>query len=743
MRSLLNDDVTHILDGLNDPQREAVMAPLGNSLVIAGAGSGKTRVLVHRIAWLVQAENISPYGIMAVTFTNKAASEMRGRVEQLLDIPSRSLWVGTFHGIAHRLLRRHWDAAGLPQNFQILDADDQLRLVKRIMKSMDIDPEKWPPRQAMSFINSQKDEGLRARDVPAGEDLYQITHKKIYQTYETLCRDGGLVDFAELLLRSHELWLEQPELLAHYQDRFGQLLVDEFQDTNRIQYAWLRVLAGERGHLMAVGDDDQSIYGWRGARIENIHKFNEDFSDAKLIRLEQNYRSTSTILSAANALINHNTGRLGKQLWTDGEEGDRIKLYSGFNDLDEARFAVDRISQWVDGGGSPDECALLYRSNAQSRVLEEALLRTQIPYRIYGGLRFFERAEVRNAMAYMRLTVLPHSDPAFERVINTPTRGVGDKTLETIRDIARARGVSLWQAAKDGTADGVFKGKAAKGIVDFITLIEHIADGLDTLPLHEIAQLCVEESGLMEFHSRERGERGLARKENLEELIRACREFSGDLSFPAVNGPEDDADGEEMSVIDEFLDQAALDAGDHQAGDGACVQLMTLHSAKGLEFPLVFLVGVEEGLFPHRMSAEDPSRLEEERRLAYVGITRAMRQLYITYAETRRLHGSDTYNRPSRFVAELPKDLVEEVRLRGAVSRPIAPARFSRLGNSAPMEEDNAPLRIGQRVSHAKFGEGVVLGCEGQGDRAVVKVNFDSEGEKRLMLSYANLEAMD
>ena len=739
----MNDDVTHILDGLNDPQREAVMAPLGNSLVIAGAGSGKTRVLVHRIAWLVQAENISPYGIMAVTFTNKAASEMRGRVEQLLDIPSRSLWVGTFHGIAHRLLRRHWDAAGLPQNFQILDADDQLRLVKRIMKSMDIDPERWPPRQAMSFINSQKDEGLRVKDVPVGEDLYQITQRKIYETYERLCREGGLVDFAELLLRSHELWLEQPELLAHYQDRFSQLLVDEFQDTNRIQYAWLRVLAGQSGHLMAVGDDDQSIYGWRGARIENIHKFNEDFADAKLIRLEQNYRSTSTILSAANALINHNTGRLGKQLWTDGEEGERIKLYSGFNDLDEARFAVDRISQWVDGGGSPDECALLYRSNAQSRVLEEALLRTQIPYRIYGGLRFFERAEVRNAMAYMRLTVLPHSDPAFERVINTPTRGVGDKTLETIRDIARSRGVSLWQAAKDGTAEGVFKGKAAKGIVDFITLIEHIADGLDTLPLHEIAQLCVEESGLMEFHSKERGERGLARKENLEELIRACREFSGDLSFPAVNGPEDDADGEEMSVIDEFLDQAALDAGDHQADDGACVQLMTLHSAKGLEFPLVFLVGVEEGLFPHRMSAEDPSRLEEERRLAYVGITRAMRQLYITYAETRRLHGSDTYNRPSRFVAELPKDLVEEVRLRGAVSRPIAPARFSRLGNGAPMEEDNAPLRIGQRVSHVKFGEGVVLGSEGQGDRAVVKVNFDAAGEKRLMLSYANLEAME
>ena len=735
-------DVTAILDGLNKPQHEAVTAPLGNALVIAGAGSGKTRVLVHRIAWLVQAEGISPYAIMAVTFTNKAAAEMRARVESLLDIPARSLWVGTFHGIAHRLLRRHWDAAGLPQNFQILDADDQLRLVKRIMRELDLDEQKWPARQAMWFINGQKDEGLRARDVPASNDLYQITHKKVYAAYETLCREGGLVDFAELLLRSHEIWLEKPEILQHYQERFGELLVDEFQDTNRIQYAWLRVLAGSSGHIMAVGDDDQSIYGWRGARIENIHKFNEDFAGAKLVRLEQNYRSTSTILTAANALIANNTGRLGKELWTSGDEGDPIRLYSGFNDLDEARFVADRIQQWVDGGGSPDECAILYRSNAQSRVLEEALLRTQIPYRIYGGLRFFERAEIRNAMAYMRMSVQPHAGPAFERVVNTPPRGIGDKTVEIIRELARSRGLSLWQAAKDGLSEGAFKGRAATGITEFIRLVGDISDALATAPLHDIAQMCIEDTGLLEHHAKERGERGLARKENLEELVRACRQFNGELSFPLPTEPGEAA--EELSVIDEFLDQAALDSGERQASEGPCVQLMTLHSAKGLEFPLVFLSGMEEGLFPHRMSAEDPNRLEEERRLAYVGVTRAMRSLYLTYAETRRLHGSDTYNRPSRFVAELPKALVEEVRLRGDVSRPIAPARFSRLGKSAAtIEEDDAPLRIGQRVAHGKFGEGMVIGCEGQGDRAVVVINFTDAGEKRLMLGYAKLETID
>ena len=413
-------DITHILEGLNQAQREAVSAPLGNALVVAGAGSGKTRVLVHRIAWLIDVENISPHAVLAVTFTNKAATEMRARIEELLNVSARSMWVGTFHGLAHRLLRMHWQEAKLPQNFQILDADDQQRLVKRVMRSLDIDEKKWPARQAVWFINSAKDEGKRAADVASGDDLFQITHKRIYESYEEACEQGGLVDFAELLLRSHELWLNDAQLLAHYQDRFSNILVDEFQDTNTIQYAWLRVLAGSRAKVMAVGDDDQSIYGWRGAKIENIHQFGDDLKDVQLIRLEQNYRSTKNILNAANGLITRNSDRLGKQLWCDGPEGELIKVYSGYNDLDEARFIAERAQQWLDEGGAADEIAVLYRSNAQSRVIEEALLRAGIPYQIYGGQRFFERAEIKNALAYMRLMDDRHGDTAFERVVNTP-----------------------------------------------------------------------------------------------------------------------------------------------------------------------------------------------------------------------------------------------------------------------------------------------------------------------------------
>ena len=737
-------DITHILDNLNEAQREAVAAPLGNSLVIAGAGSGKTRVLVHRIAWLIEAENVSPHGVLAVTFTNKAAQEMRVRIEELLNISVRTLWVGTFHGIAHRLLRMHWQEAGLPQSFQILDADDQLRLVKRVMRALDIDEQKWPARQAVWFINSQKDEGRRAKDVAAGnaaggDDLFQITHKKIYENYETLCQQGGLVDFAELLLRSHELWLEQPALLAHYQRRFGQLLVDEFQDTNTIQYAWLRVLAGQKSHIMAVGDDDQSIYGWRGARIENIHRFSEDFTDVRTIRLEQNYRSTATILKAANGLIGHNVDRLGKELWTAGNEGDPIRIYSGYNDLDEARFIAEQAEEWIDNGGSPDEVAILYRSNAQSRVLEEALLRRRIPYRIYGGLRFFERAEIKNALCYMRLMHDRHSDTAFERVINTPTRGIGEKTLEAIRQQARDRQVSLWQACVDSlvnpSANGSLPGRVTGKIADFVRLIDDMALATAEMSLHELADHVIEASGLMAFHSKERGERGLARKENLEELVSACRQFTGDLVFPVL-----EAEQTPSSVLEEFLDQTALDSGERQTESGPCVQLMTLHSAKGLEFPLVFLGGMEEGLFPHRMSAEEPGRIEEERRLCYVGITRAMRSLYLTYAETRRLHGNDTYNRPSRFLQEIPRELTVEVRMKGHVERPYGiPA-----GSPGGLFEDSASgLHMGQRVHHEKFGEGVVLQSEGSGERARIQVNFAAAGAKWLMLGYANLQALD
>ncbi len=727
-------DITHIIDGLNEPQREAVSAPLSNALVIAGAGSGKTRVLVHRIAWLVDIENVSPHGILAVTFTNKAAAELRARTESLLNVSARSMWVGTFHSLAHRLLRMHWSEAKLPQNFQILDSDDQIRLIKRIMKAQSIDDKKWPPRQVAWFINGQKDEGRRAKEVPTGDDLFQITHQRIYQAYEDTCNQGGLVDFAELLLRSHELWLNNPDLLAHYQTRFQHVLVDEFQDTNTIQYAWLRVLVGANCKIMAVGDDDQSIYGWRGAKIENIQRFSEDFSDVMTVRLEQNYRSTQTILEAANSLIQRNTNRLGKELWSEGEKGELIKLYAGFNDLDEARFIAERIAQWIEGGGSPNEAAILYRSNAQSRVLEEALLRSNIPYQIYGGQRFFDRIEIKNALAYMRLIEDRNSDPAFERVVNTPPRGIGDKTIEGVRQLARGRNVSLWAAAQAGIDEGLFNSRVHGAIGAFLGLIDDLAEAVAPLELDELAQQVVEVSGLMVFHSQERGERGLARKENLEELVTACRQFSGDLVFPFEDG-----DRAEVSVLQEFLDQMTLDAGDRQAAQGPSVQMMTLHSAKGLEFPLVFLGGMEEGLFPHRMSADEPGRMEEERRLAYVGITRAMQELYLTYAESRRLHGQDSYNRPSRFLLEMPKELLSEVRMKASVNRSynsVAPQ------HSMYSDEVVEGMRMGQRVMHGKYGEGVVLQFEGGGERAKVQINF-SEGAKWLMVGYANLQILD
>ena len=729
-------DISHILDGLNEAQRDAVSAPLANALVIAGAGSGKTRVLVHRIAWLIDVEGVSPHGILAVTFTNKAAAELRARTESLLNVSARSMWVGTFHSLAHRLLRMHWAEANLPQNFQIIDGDDQVRLIKRIMKAQDIDEKKWPARQAAWFINGQKDEGRRAREVADGLDLYQITHKRIYQAYEEVCDEGGLLDFAELLLRSHELWLNDANLLAHYQQRFSHLLVDEFQDTNTIQYAWLRVLAGKTGKVMAVGDDDQSIYGWRGAKIENIHQFTEDFTAVATVRLEQNYRSTQTILDAANGLIQRNTNRLGKDLWSQGDKGEPIKVYAGFNDLDEARFIAERIQQWIEEGGSANEAAILYRSNAQSRVLEEALLRLNIPYQIYGGQRFFERAEVKNALAYMRLMEDRHSDPAFERVVNTPTRGIGDKTLEGIRQLARANQTSLWQAAKDGLAGGTFTARVNGAVGGFVALIDEMADAVAPMQLNELADHILLASGLMDFHSQERGERGLARKENLQELVSACRQFSGDLVFPF-----EDSDRAEVSVLQEFLDQMTLDAGDRQSAQGPSVQMMTLHSAKGLEFPLVFLGGMEEGLFPHRMSSEDPGRLEEERRLAYVGITRAMQELYLTYAESRRLHGQDTYNRPSRFLLEIPQDLLSEVRMK-ASTQGLFSGGYAGGGGGGMFEETADGMRMGQRVMHGKYGEGVVLQFEGNGERAKVQVNF-AEGAKWLMVGYANLQVMD
>ena len=720
-------DVSHLLDPLNDAQREAVSAPPGHTLVLAGAGSGKTRVLVHRIAWLIQVEAVSPFGILAVTFTNKAAREMRSRIEQLLGVPAGGMWVGTFHGLAHRLLRSHWKEAGLPETFQILDSDDQLRIVKRVIRSLELDEARWPPRQAQWFINGKKDEGLRAQHIEHGNDPYLKTMVTVYQAYEALCQRSGLVDFAEILLRAHELWLQQPTVLAHYQQRFRHLLVDEFQDTNSIQYAWLRLLAGGSGQVFAVGDDDQSIYGWRGARIENIQRFSDDFHHTRVVRLEQNYRSTGNILAAANALIANNEGRLGKNLWTEGAEGEPIDVYHAFNEYDEARFVVERIQHHIEQDVPRAGMAVLYRSNAQSRIIEEQLMQQGIPYRVYGGLRFFERAEIKDALAYLRLVHNRDDDASFERVVNQPPRGIGDRTLEAVRHLARDEQQSLWSAMLAVIERGLLNGRATNALRHFADLIAGLEQEIDSLPLENQMQQVIEHSRLVEHYKKEKGEKGQARIENLEELVSATRQY------------EPGEDEQALSPVQAFLTHAALEAGEGQADEWEdCVQLMTLHSAKGLEFPLVFMVGLEQGLFPHQMSMDEPGRLEEERRLCYVGITRAQQGLTLSCAERRRLHGNDNYAIPSQFLRELPGELLREVRPQIHVSRPYqqntARPALSEL-------QDEAVLALGQRVRHAKFGEGVVLNYEGQGAHARVQVNFTDVGAKWLVMAYANLEA--
>ncbi|MFH7586517.1 DNA helicase II [Oceanimonas smirnovii] len=721
-------DVSSLLDGMNDKQREAVAAPSQNMLVLAGAGSGKTRVLVHRIAWLMQVEQVPASGILAVTFTNKAAAEMRSRVEQLLGGRLFGLWLGTFHGLAHRLLRAHHLDANLPQDFQILDSDDQLRLLKRILKSLNLDEKQWPPRQVAGYINGRKDEGLRPGDIQVLNDPLQKTYRQIYQVYQETCDRAGLVDFAELLLRAHELWLYKPHILAHYQQRFQHILVDEFQDTNNIQYAWLRMLAGDSARVMIVGDDDQSIYGWRGARVENISRFLQDFPGAETVRLEQNYRSTGTILKAANRLIANNAERMGKELWTEGTEGEPIAVYSAFNEVDEARFVVERIKQWRNQDGSLSDSAILYRNNAQSRVLEEALIQERIPYRIYGGLRFFERQEIKDALGYLRLINNRGDEASFERIVNTPTRGIGERTLGLIREAARDREVTLWRAAWVLVEEKVLTGRAAAAVSRFINLINQLEDDTRELPLHVQTDRVIELSGLKAMYQAEKGEKAQSRVENLEELVTATRQFS----------PSEE---EDMSPLSAFLSHAALEAGEGQADQfDDAVQLMTLHSAKGLEFPLVFMVGVEEGMFPSQLSAEESSRLEEERRLAYVGMTRAMEKLYISHAESRRLYGREMFHRPSRFIKELPADCLEEIRLKAKVTRTIPNGRFSQ--DRVQDTFNQTGFRLGQRVLHPKFGEGVVLNYEGAGAQSRVQVNFDDGGAKWLVTAYARLEAL-
>jgi len=719
-------DVSELLDDLNKPQREAVAAPLGHARILAGAGSGKTRVLVHRIAWLIQAEALSPANILAVTFTNKAAAEMRGRIEEMLGYPIGGMWVGTFHGLAHRLLRAHWKEANLPQNFQILDSDDQQRMLKRLIRAMELDEAQWPAKQAQWYINAQKDEGLRASHIQAGNDPYSQKMLAIYQAYEDACQRAGVIDFGEILLRCHELWRQRPDILANYQQRFSQILVDEFQDTNTIQYAWLRLLAGDTGHLFIVGDDDQSIYGWRGAKIENIQKFHQDYDDAATISLEQNYRSTGHILAAANAVIANNSERLGKELWTEDDDGDLIQVYHAYNERDEASYLVEQIKSGVDKGKNRADNAVLYRSNAQSRAIEEALLQANMPYRVYGGLRFFERAEIKDVLSYLRLIANRNDDAAFERIVNTPTRGIGAATLTQLRQYAREQSQTLWQATSDLLESQFFAARAGNALNGFITLIDSLTPETE-LPLHELTSLVIEETGLRTHHAKDKTEKGQGRIENLDELISAAKQF---------NLPEE---AEDMTLLDAFLSHAALEAGENQGGAWEdCVQLMTLHSAKGLEFPVVFMVGMEEGLFPGQKSSDDPGRLAEERRLCYVGMTRARQTLYLMHTESRFLYGQDMSPMPSRFLSEIPAERVEEIRARANTIS--SGNNYSHMAPKHTMTLNETGFLPGEQVHHQKFGQGTVIDTEGSGKNSRIQVNFKHAGSKWLVLAYAKLE---
>jgi DNA helicase-2/ATP-dependent DNA helicase PcrA len=721
-------DVTSIINPLNNAQRQAVTAPSQAMLVLAGAGSGKTRVLVHRIAWQIQVEEIPAHSILAVTFTNKAAKEMRNRIETLLKMPTQNLWIGTFHGIAHRLLRRHPQQAKLPDTFQVMDSGDQLRVIKRLINTLNLDDTKWPPRESQWYINAQKDEGIRARHMIETADLYQRQMLKIYKAYEELCDRSGLVDFAELLLRAHELLRDNQDILDFYQQRFKQVHVDEFQDTNTIQYAWLRLLTDGKDNLFVVGDDDQSIYGWRGAKIENIYSFQKHYPNHQVIKLEQNYRSTGTILKAANTIIANNAGRMGKELWTDTGDGDPCSLYAAFNEQDEAYFVVERIRAWISEGGARSDAAILYRSNAQSRQFEEKLMAAAISYRVYGGLRFFDRAEIKNALAYLRLIANRNDDASFERIINTPTRGIGTKTIDDIRHLARDQSLSLWGAAIVLINQRTMSQRATNALINFLELIKALTKETSDLELYEKVKFVVEKSGLIELYQKEKMDKGDEKVENLEELVNAARLFDFDRE-----------NEEGMSELDMFLTHAALESGDNQGDDfDDCVQLMTIHSAKGLEFKIVFLVGMEENLFPSQQSVDDVGRLEEERRLCYVGMTRAMQHLYLTYAESRRLYGRESYPRPSRFLREIPPELIQEVRIRATINHPITPLNPTKKGSL----ETTGTYKLGQRVSHAKFGEGIVLQIEGIGAQERVQINFKAVGVKWLMLAYANLETL-
>ena len=728
------DDVSFILEPLNDEQRSAVTGESQNILVLAGAGSGKTRVLTHRVAWLVRGLRVAPWSVMAVSFTNKSAREMRERIGDLLGDAADGVWAGTFHSIAYRILNRHRERAGLPPNFQVLDAADQLRLVKRAKEEIGLSEDKIPAKGARSFINGCKDQCLRPDDVDVGKERYFIDRVKIYRTYEERRRANNAVDFGDLLLCCWEMWRDDEELLERYRERFAHVLIDEFQDTNRMQFEWLKILVGDRTAVMAVGDDDQAIYGWRGAEVRNILDFDKTFADTETIRLERNYRSSGMILGAANAVIANNSNRLGKNLWTEQGPGEPLYLYAAYNETDEARFVVERAVRWAERDGcSYSDIGVLYRSNVQSRVLEQELKRQQVPYRVYGGQRFYERAEIKDALAWLSLIQTSDDNLAFARAAATPRRGLGAGTMEKLSAMARDKGVSIWRVAEEATADAEKNSRAVVALRGFMDLLRGFRKAAEKKTLPKLVDHVLQESGLLEHYDKHKeGEIAQMRVENLQELVSACDEF---VSRPNDDDADDDDDEEEVSPLRLFLTETVLDAGEREGeadASAGAVQLTTIHSAKGLEFPLVFLTGMEEALFPGAMAKDDPHEVEEERRLCYVGMTRAMRELNLSWAQSRRLYGRTDDSRPSRFLREVPKEFL--------AMESDAQEDYGEDGGGEG--DEAAPFAIGQGVAHRKFGEGVVLKIEGSGAHARAYVNFKKVGSKWLVLSYAKLKAL-
>ncbi len=707
-------------DALNTQQLSAVNCNEGNKLILAGAGSGKTRVLTYRIAKLINAHDVRPSDILALTFTNKAAREMRERIESILRLSSMGLWFGTFHGICRRILKIHFKEANLSERFTILDSQDQLRLIKRIIKTNNIDEKLFDPKSIQSFINRKKDNGLRSNIVNEKDDEIYIN---IYKEYEAILSQTSSVDFADLILKTYELLSGSERILTYYTSRFKHIMVDEFQDTNLLQFKLLKLLNNDTGSLYAVGDDDQSIYGWRGALSKNIKNFTNQFKNVEIFKLEQNYRSTEKILSVANSLISHNKDRLGKELWTNTSTGDLVKVFEAYNNDEESAYIVDKIKTLERDGFRRSEIAILYRNNFLSRRLEEELNGRSIPYVIYGGFRFFERAEIKDMIAYLRLVVNHDDDAAFERTINNPPRGIGQKTIDSIRKLAKENKLSLWKTIKSLIAENkeYVTSRVKNSLKNFTDIIEIIHSDINNLSLEELLEKIYKDSGLRLYFSEQKGEESISKQENIEELF-----------ITAENFVRNNHDGE--NIIDEFLDNAALEAGDYQSKlDEDPIQLMTIHSAKGLEFPIVFLTGLEEGIFPNENRKSGTEFLEEERRLCYVAITRAMKQLYITYANARYLHGSYNYLMPSRFLSEIPSDLLDTVK---------SSNQFITKESTKNKSNNNTGIKIGQRVKHQKFGQGVILSYEGEDDNLKLYINFEDYGSKWLVMTYAHLELL-